>query len=523
MNPDETEHGTAQGPADAALEPKPEVIAPRAYLIVFVATLSTAAYAFMWNSITVALPHMMGAFAATTDQITWVMIAYIVGSAVSTASVGWFTDRFGRRKVFLFTITGFAISQLGCGMAGSLEAEVFWRMVQGITGAPLVPLGQVLAVTALPGRHTQATSLWAIGFIAANVISPTLAGYVIDWYGWPWIFYASIPVTLTCLLAAFFFVPETDHNPRRMDWFGFLSLIIGLGLLQLMLARGERLDWFDSPEIVVELLLAGILLYLFAVHTRFARNPFIARELFVNWNFILGLVFVFLVGCVLYLPMLLLPLQLEQLAGYPPDAVGELMMARGVGTVISLSIMSRLRDRVDLRWLMLIGLAVTAMAIWSMSTWSAEVSPQHVMVSNFIMGAATGSIWAPMNTMTLAHLPKRTQDQGFALFYLMFDVGNAIGTAVLIAMHTRHSQIGHALLSENVSPFRDAIRGSIMEGGDWSRRTLENLFNLDHEISRQALAIAYNNSYFVASMVLVAMIPLVLLYRKHKNPVPHSG
>ena len=230
----------------------------------------------------------------------------------------------------------------------------------------------------------------------------------------------------------------------------------------------------------------------------------------------LGMVFVFLVGCVLYLPMLLLPLQLEQLAGYPPDAVGELMMARGVGTVISLTLMSRLRDRVDLRWLMLIGLMVTGAAIWSMSTWSAEVSPQHVMISNFIMGAATGSIWAPMNTMTLANLPKHTQAQGFALFYLMFDVGNAVGTAVLIAMHTRHSQIGHALLSEHVSPFRDVIRGSVMDGEIWSQQSLENLLSLDNEITRQALAIAYNNSYFVASLVLAAMIPLLLLYRRPK-------
>jgi DHA2 family multidrug resistance protein len=512
MNPDDQDAGTADDPLTDDTGPR-TAVEPRAYLIVFVATLSTAAYSFMWNSVTVALPHMMGEFAATTDQITWVMISYIVGSAAAMAAVGWFTDRFGRRKVFLFTIAGFTVSLLGCGMATSLEAEVFWRMVQGLTGAPLVPLGQILAVNALPGRHTQATSLWAIGFIAANVISPTLAGYLIDWYSWPWIFYAIVPVSLACWLAAWLFVPKTSHSARRMDWFGFLTLIVGLGLLQLLLARGERLDWFDSPEIVVELLAAGILLYLFVVHTRYARNPFIARELFVNWNFMLGLVFIFLVGCVLYLPMLLLPLQLEQLAGYPPQASGELMMARGVGTVISLSLMSRLRDRVDLRWLMLAGLAVTGAAIWSMSTWSSEVSAQQVMISNFIMGAATGSIWAPMNTMTLAKLPKHTQDQGFAMFYLVFDVGSAIGTAGLVALFTRQSQIGHALLSEHVSPFRDAIRGSVMEGGNWSRQSLENLLSLDNEITRQASAVAYNNCYFVAALVLAAMIPLILLYR----------
>jgi DHA2 family multidrug resistance protein len=262
------------------------------------------------------------------------------------------------------------------------------------------------------------------------------------------------------------------------------------------------------------MLLAGILLYLFAVHTRFSRQPFIARELFANWNFMLGLMLVFLVGCVLYLPMILLPLQLEQLGGYPPDAIGELMMARGIGTVLSLALMSRLRDRVDLRGLMLVGLLVTGGAIWSMSFWSADVSPQLVMVSNFMMGAATGSVWAPMNTMTLSHLPKQHQDQGFALFYLVFDVGNAIGTAVLIGMHTRHSQIGHALLSEHVSPFRDVIRDRLMDGAHWDHGSLQALMGIDNEITRQALAIAYNNSYLVAAMVLAAMVPLIFLYRK---------
>ena len=512
MSNDEQRADALSRTADEALPP----IEPRAYLVVMVATLSTAAYAFMWNSVTVALPHMMGAFAATTDQVSWVMISYIVGSAAATASVGWFVGRFGRRRVFLVAIAGFAVSQLGCGMATTLEAEVMWRLVQGVCGAPLVPLGQILAVNALPGRHTQATSLWAMGFIAANVVSPTLAGYVIEAYGWPWIFYASLPVSLACLFAAWLFVPDSEHGAKHMDWFGFLTLIIGLAVLQLMLARGERLDWFESTEILFELLLAGILLYLFAVHTRYAARPFIAHELFLNWNFMLGLMFVFLVGCVLYLPMILLPLQLEQLGGYPPDAIGELMMARGIGTVLSLAMMSRLRDRVDLRWLMLAGLIVTGGAIWSMSLWTAEVSPQLVIASNFMMGAATGAVWAPMNTMTLAHLPEQHQDQGFALFYLMFDVGNAVGTAVLVAMHTRHSQIGHALLSQQVSPFRDVIRDSPIDVGRPDLETLQTLVGLDGEIARQALAIAYNNSYLVASIVLASMIPLIVLYRKPK-------
>lgn len=499
-------------------EAPPDKVTWHAVSVALVATLSTAAYSFMWNSVTVALPHMKGTFSATTDQITWVMIAYLIGSAVAMASVGWFTDKYGRRNVFIFVVAGFTVSQVGCGMATSLEAEVFWRMFQGLMGAPLVPLGQVFAVNAFPpGRHTQATSLWAIGFIAANVISPTIAGYVIDSYGWPWIFYIIVPISLVCLVAAIFILPKTEHTPKRMDWFGFMTLIIGLSILQIMLARAERLDWFESTEIIIETVAAGLILYLFAVHTWFSEKPFIGRGLLLNREFMIGLAFVFLLGCVLYLPMILLPLQLEQLGGYPPSEVGELMMARGVGSILSLSIASRFRDHMDLRWMMCLGLGVTAVAIWMMSQWSSEVRPFDVMLSNFVMGAAVGSVWAPMNSMTLSRLPKEIQDQGFALFYLVFDVGNAIGTAVMIALHTRQTQIGHALLAETVTPFRDSLSGGGLSAGGWDISTLSGLTVIDNEITRQALAVAYNNSYFVVAVTLAIMIPCVFLYKNPKR------
>ena len=204
-------------PADALeKDTHPAVIDSRAIMVVLVATLATAAYAFTWNSVTVALPHMKGSFSATTDQITWVMIAYIVGSAVSTAAVSWFAGRFGRRQVFIFVIAGFTLTQFGCGLSTSLETEVFWRFVQGIMGAPLVPLSQVIAVNAFPkDRYFQATSFWALGFILANVSAPTVAGYLIDLHGWPWVFYITVPVSFFCLIAAIILVPDTPKETHR--------------------------------------------------------------------------------------------------------------------------------------------------------------------------------------------------------------------------------------------------------------------------------------------------------------------
>ncbi len=501
------------GPSEE--DTQPQVITARAILVVLVATLATASYAFTWNSVTVALPHMKGTFSATTDQITWVMTAYIVASAIATASVSWFTGRFGRRKVFLFVIAGFSLTQFGCGLSTTLEAEVIWRFIQGLMGAPLVPLSQVFAVNAFPkNRYSQATSLWALGFILANVIAPTASGYLIDSYGWPWIFYITVPVSGGCLIAAFIVVPEASRNEKPMDWTGFLALILGIGCLQLMISRGERLDWFDSTEIMMEAVTAGLLLYIFAIHTVFARNPFVERSLFRDWDFVVGQGFVFSVGLVMYLPLMLIPLQLQQLGGYPTSEIGFLMMSRGIGTAISLTVLSRVVDRIEPRSLMATGFTVMASGAWMMSRWTADVQAEDVMISNFIMGIATGSVWAPMNKMTLSGLPKRVQDQSFAIFYLIFDMGNAIGTALIIALFTHQSQIGHALFSEHISPYSPALQSS---AAAWDITSVEGLSAINDEVARQAAAVAFNNCYLVIATVLLGLVPLILLFRRNRS------
>lgn len=496
----------------------PGTITPRGIMIMLVASLAGASYSFTWNSVGVALPHMKGAFSATTDQVAWIMIAYIVGSATSTASVGWFVGRFGRRKVFLSAIAGFTLTQIGCGLSTTLEAEVAWRFVQGIMGAPLIPISQVIAVNAFPrDRYTQATSMWAMGFILSNVLAPTIAGYVVDAFSWNWVFFVTIPVSTSCLIAGYFLVPDSSHDRRPMDWFGFLFLILGIGCLQLMIARGERLGWFHSTEIVIEFIAAALLLYLFVVHTVFARRPFIDRSLFRDWNFVLGQICVFGVGMSMFLPLLLIPLQLQQLGGYPASEIGLLIAGRGVGAVISLIFISCLADHLEQRMLMAFGLFITAVGPFILSDFTADVRGFDVILANFIMGVAVGSAWAPMSKLSLSHLPKRTQDQGFAVFYLMFDIGYAIGAALIVALLTQHSQIGHALFAEHISSFSAALLDDSAVRAGWDITTTKGLSVIDNEVARQAAAVAFNNCYLVIAIILVAIIPLLIFFRKDQS------
>ena len=488
-------------------------ITVRQILIVLNVTLATAMYAFTWNSVTVALPHMQGAFSSTIDQVAWVMIGFVIGSAAMTASVGFLSDRFGRKEVFLVSTFGFLLTLIGCALSTTLGEMVFWRFVQGVCGSGLMPLGQIIAVNAFPKeRYGQATAVWALGFVTANVVSPAISGLIVDSLGWQWIFLVPLPIGLATFFAGFALIPRTPKKRRPLNVTGYASLIIGISALQLVLARGERLDWFESTEIMVESAVAILGLYWFVVNTMTSKQPYFDRDLFRDRNFNLGNTFVFFVGMVMFLPLLLIPLELQQVSGYSAVDTGYLLMSRGAGSVMGLLALSRLRDRVDPRPILFFGLACTGFACWSMSTWTVDIRAFDVIWTNWLLGIATGAVWAPMNTLTLSKLSDKLQDQGVAFYYLAFDVGSAIGTAAVVGLHARHSQINRAVLAEQITPL--GASGQFYDLPSlWSLADASGLATLEMEVARQASMIAFNNSFMVVGGVMLCLTPFVLLFR----------
>ncbi len=492
----------------------PERITPRSIAIVLCATVCTAMFAFSWNSVTVALPYMQGSFSATTDQIAWVIIAYVIGASVVTGCTGWLSIRFGRKRLFLFSIAGFVVTLVGCGMATTLWEEVFWRFAQGLVAAPMMPIGQSIAVAAFPRtHHTQATSLWALGFVTANVISPVIGGFLIENWGWQWIFFAVIPVGIVGFVMSWILVPSSEPEKRRLDWLGFASLVIGVGVLQLVLARGARLDWFSSTEIIIETVVTLLALYIFIVHTLTGRDTFVDRRMFLDRNFAMGQALIFPLGAVMFLPVILLPLLLQQIGGYPAVEVGYLMLPRGLGSIIGLSLMSRLRERFDPRLMLIFGLIGVAWPSWEMGHWNADVPAWEVTWTTFIQGMSIAFIWAPLNALTLSRLERRTQDQGYALFYLFFDVGSSVGTAAVIGVQVETSQISHEELNTFITPFNELLRAPFIMGG-WNMDSVEGLLMIQGEIMRQASMIGYNNAFLVVAGVLFLAVPCVIGFRK---------
>jgi multidrug resistance protein len=312
----------------------------------------------------VALPHMQGAMGATQDQIAWVLTSYIVAAAICMPLTGFLAAHFGRKRIFLWSVAGFTVASMLCGAAQSLPQIVLFRLLQGVFGASLVPMSQSVLLDSYPReQHASAMALWGVGVMVGPILGPTLGGWLTEYFSWRWVFYINFPVGLLAWFGIATFVRETAiDRSRRFDMLGFAFLALGIGALQMMLDRGQTLDWFASTEVTVEAMIAGLFLYLFVAHMFTHEHPFIEPGLFADRNFGVGLIVIFMVGVVLLATMALLPPFLLNLMGYPVVDVGFLLAPRGFGTMIAMLLAGRLSGRVDARGAIVTGLSLTALA-----------------------------------------------------------------------------------------------------------------------------------------------------------------
>jgi DHA2 family multidrug resistance protein len=472
----------------------------------------------------VALPYMQGSLSATTDQINWVLTSYIVAAAIMTPPTGWASERFGRKRLFIVSVAGFTLASGLCGMAHSLEQMVLFRLLQGVCGAPLVPLAQSVLLDTYPReRHGQAMALWGMGVMVGPILGPSLGGWLTENWQWRWVFYINLPIgVLTAVGLGVFLAERRAQRPPGFDWFGFSALSLGVGALQLMLDRGEQLDWFGSGEIITEAVLSGLGFYLFIVHMLTAERPFIDRRLFRDRNLVTGLAFIFVVGIILLATLALLTPFLQTLLDWPVLTAGLVMAPRGLGTMAAMMLVGRLIHRIDPRLLMACGLTLIGVSLWQMSHFDLNVSQGLLVRTGVTQGFGLGLVMVPLSTMTFATLAPELRTQGTALFSLMRNMGSSIGISVVIFLLSRNTQIMHAELAAHATPFSAPLRALLPY---WSLSTLPGAAALNAEITRQATLVAFLNDFRLMMGLALVTVPLVLLMRRpgHLTPPTHAA
>ncbi|MFM6930799.1 MAG: DHA2 family efflux MFS transporter permease subunit [Novosphingobium sp.] len=464
----------------------------------------------------VALPHMRGTTSSSPEQISWVLTSYIIAMAIATPLGGWLSERYGRKVVLLFSIAGFTIVSGLCGISTMLEELVIFRFLQGLFGASLVPISQVILMQLNPPEERgKSMAIFGLGFIMGPLIGPLLGGWLTENYSWHWVFLINLPVGVLSFLGAWKYLPEkAEENPRPFDLFGFTLLAIGIAALQLVLDRGSTQDWFTSTEISIEAGISALCLFLFLVHCATARHPFMRLQIFADRNFTVSSMLALVIGVLMFGTMSMLPPMLAGLFRLPIIDVGIAMAPRGVGTFFATFIVGRLVARTDIRVLALIGLAGNALSSFLLSGMSLESSMSTIMLTGFITGFAMSFMFVPLTTSSFATLPAKYMNEATALSTLIRSMGSAAGISAVGVVTAHNIAVVHSRLDEAATPDNPLFNWAY-PGIDLGAP--EGVGRMASEAIRQATMVGYIDSFWMLFIMCIFAVPLVFLLKKPKD------
>ncbi len=464
----------------------------------------------------VALPHMQGSMSASQDKISWVLTSYIMATAIAMPLTGWVAGRIGRKRLLVISVSGFTLTSMACGASFTLQEMIVFRVLQGMFGASLVPISQALLLDTFPvQKHARAMGIWGIGVMVAPILGPTVGGWLTEYYSWRWVFYINVPFGILSLLGVIALAKESPRDKERpFDLFGFMLLTVAIVSLQLMLDRGASKYWFESGEIVFELILALLALYLFIVHMFTHKNGYIDPRLFRDRNFSLGLVFMFILGVIMLATMALFPPYLQTLLGYPVFDTGLILAPRGIGTMLAMWVCGWIMERalISPRYLIMIGLMLIVITMWQMTKFTINVTQPMIIWTGFFQGFGLGFIFVPMSTLAFATLDPLLRTEATSIFGLVRTIGSSIGISIVMAQLASNLQREHALLTEHITLFNPLLQHSSI-AQFWDIHTSQGLALLEGEVTRQALQLAYADDFRLIFIMALLAMPAALLLR----------
>jgi MFS transporter, DHA2 family, multidrug resistance protein len=472
----------------------------------------------------VSLPHIAGSLAASNEEALWVLTSYLVSNAIVLPAAGWFAGYFGRKRLLTVCIVLFTVASILAGAATSLGMIIVARIIQGAGGGALQPLAQAVLLESFPPeRRGVAMAVYGMGVVVAPIIGPTLGGWITDNYSWRWIFYINVPVGLLAVLMIQAFVEDPPYIRRsrrgRIDVLGFGLMALWLGTLQIVLDKGQEVDWFAATWLRIFAALSVAALVAFVVRELTTADPIVPLRILANRNFAVGLMLITVMGAVLYASIALLPLFLQTLMGYPALQSGEAVSPRGLGALISMLVVGRLIGRIDGRWLVGTGFAVLALATFMLGRLTLEVGMSSVVLPNVIAGFAMGFIFVPLTTMAMGTLRNEEMGSATGLYNLMRNIGGSFGIAATTTLLARTTQRVQALLVGHLSPENPVYREQLdtltaaltpQLGAGAGQAAMAMLYQ---QLVQQATLVSYVVNFRFIALVCLACVPLVLMFQ----------
>ena len=525
--------------AKAAASPTPHHTDPptHKWLIAIAVMLGTTLEVLDVTIVNVSLPHMQGTFSASVDEIAWVVTSYLVANGIMIPMTGWISSRFGRKRYFLFSMMIFVrdLGALWMGRVAGTDGGV--SLLQGAAGAAMIPLSQaILMETFPPEEQALAMATWGVGLMLAPIIGPTLGGWITDNWSWRWNFYINIPVGLLAALMVYVFVHDPSYlrarrdQGGRVDYAGIILLILGLGLLQIVLDRGQRSDWFNSGWVVWCSLGAGVSLIALTIHELRFSAPIIDLHIMKNRVFALAVFLVVAMSSVLYGTGLLNPVFLQNFMGYTAWKAGLVMSPRGLGALASMITVGQVaRFGYDTRRLIGVGFAMMACGLWMMAHWDLQVGIWQVIMPTIVLGIGLGLVFPTLSAATLACVERERMGYAASLYNMMRNTGAAIGIWFMTTKLISHEQIHQSNLVEHFSVFEAWKLGQtgVMPGAPHFNYT-EQIVTGQHQslgmvygmVQSQAAMLSFNDIYRTLAVLTFVLIPGFMLLKGTGRPAP---
>jgi DHA2 family multidrug resistance protein len=479
--------------------------------------------------VNVSLDHIRGSLSAGIDESTWAITSYLASNAVVIPMTGWLSRLFGRKRYLISSISLFTFSSLMCGSSWNLQSLVFFRILQGIGGGALQPISQaILLETFPPHQHGMAMAIFGIGIMFGPIIGPLLGGWITDNWSWHWIFYINVPIGFISILMALFFIVDPPYMERlkmKIDYWGLLFLVIGVGCLQVVLDQGQREDWFSSGFINWLGYLSLSSLILFILVELFAENPIVNLRAFKNLSFSSGNIIMFFVFFNLFSSVVLLPIYLQTLMGYTSFLAGLVLGPGGIASMIAMPIAGKLITKIHPKAVLAFGIAVASSSLYLMSQFNLQADFNTIFWPRVVMGAGMGFLFIPLTTLTLSSIRKEAMGNATAIFNLLINLGGSFGVAIVTTLLTRRAQFHQVHLVEHLTPFDRNFQRALPQIAEMlqDRGFLPSSVNqgslklIYDQLLREASMLSFNDAFYILSIILILTIPFVLLMKKEKT------
>lgn len=501
------------------------------WVVTFSVMLATFMEVLDTTVVNVSIPHIAGNLASTNEEGTWVVTSYLVSNAIVLPISGWLANHMGRKRLLLTCVAGFTVTSLCCGMATSLTQLIIFRVLQGLSGGGLQPLAQAILLETFPKeRHGHAMAAFSIGILLAPILGPTLGGWITDNYTWRWIFYLNLPVGVLSLFLMNKFVFDPHYVKRsgaRVDLWGIGFLALGIGSLQVLLDTGQRKDWFASNYIRTFTAFCVIGLVAMIIRELMTDHPVVDLRVLKNRSFSAGVFLMSMLGFVLYASLVLLPLYLQTLMGYPAYNSGLALSPRGIGALLFTPLAGHLTTKTDPRRLLVVGIVIGSITMFDLSGLNLNAGFWDIFWAQILQGISLSFLFIPIAALATARIRAEEMGNATSIFNLMRNIGGSVGIAIMTTFLARRSQVHQNHLAANVtagSPQTQRLLEGLkanfhMHGADSvtaSRKAIGAIYGM---VQQHAAMLAFIEAFWLMGVVFLLMLPFVALLQ-YSKPVP---